>query len=221
MGGIDTNSWGETKLTGFFAAGECACISVHGGNRLGGNALLETLVFGKRSGQKAVEFVKQKSNSSSPKALEQALNNLQAKQQELFKGKGSENHFDIKNQLAQLMVEKAGVFRTERDLTEGKAKLQELKQRAKNLSPVTQEKRFNFDFIFSMELQGNLEISEAIFEAALVRTESRGAHFRRDFPKRDDQNWLKHTLVNWSADGPKLCSEPVKIIRYQPQERKY
>ena len=221
MGGIDTNAWGETKLAGFLAAGECACISVHGGNRLGGNALLETLVFGKRAGQRAAELVKQKPNSPSPKALDQALKNLQAKQEELFKGKGSENHFDIKNRLAQLMVEKAGVFRTEKDLTEGKAKLQELKQRAKNLAPVTQEKRFNFDYIFSMELQGNLEISEAIFTAALERKESRAAHFRKDFPKRDDQNWLKHILVNWSSEGPKLWSEPVKIIRYQPEVRKY
>jgi len=221
MGGIDTNFWGGTKMKGFYAAGECACISVHGGNRLGGNALLETLVFGKRAGQHASDFVKQKSNSPSPKALDEALKKLQAKQQELFKGKGTENHFDIKNQLAQLMVEKAGIFRTEKDLQEGKAKLQELKQRAKILAPVAPEKRFNFDFIFSMELQGNLEISEAIFTAALERKESRAAHFRKDFPKRDDLNWLKHILVNWSAEGPKLCSEPVKIVRYQPEERKY
>lgn len=221
MGGIDTNAWGETKLGGFYAAGECACISVHGGNRLGGNALLETLVFGKRAGQKASEFVKQKSNSPSPKALESALKKLQQQQQELHKGKGNENHFDIKNQLAQLMVEKAGIFRTQKDLLEGKAKLQELKARAKNLAPVTQERRFNFDFVFAMELQGNLEISEAIFEAALTRKESRAAHYRKDFPKRDDQNWLKHILVNWSPGGLKLCSEPVKILRYQPEERKY
>jgi len=221
MGGIDTNSWGETKMPGFYAAGECACISVHGGNRLGGNALLETLVFGKRAGQRASEFVKQKSNPSSPKALESALRKLQLQQQELHKGKGTENHFDIKNQLAQLMVEKAGIFRTQKDLLEGKAKLKELKARAKNLAPVTQEKRFNFDFIFAMELQGNLEISEAIFEAALARKESRAAHYRKDFLKRDDQNWLKHVLVKWSLEGPQLCSEPVKIIRYQPEERKY
>ncbi len=221
MGGIDTDSWGETKMPGFYAAGECACISVHGGNRLGGNALLETLVFGKRAGQRAAEFIKQKSNSPSPKALDEALKKLEAKQQELFKGKGTENHFDIKNQLAQLMVEKAGIFRTEKDLQEGRAKLQDLKQRARNLAPVAQEKRFNFDFIFSMELQGNLEISEAIFTAALERKESRAAHFRKDFPKRDDANWLKHILVNWSPEGPKLCSEPVKILRYQPEERKY
>jgi succinate dehydrogenase / fumarate reductase flavoprotein subunit len=221
MGGIDTDFWGETKMKGFYAAGECACISVHGGNRLGGNALLETLVFGKRTGQKAAEFVKQKSNSPSPKVLEEALKRLQSKQQELHQGRGNENHFDIKNQLAQLMVDKAGIYRTEKELLEGKAKLQELKQRVKNLAPVSQDKRFNFDFIFAMELQGNLEISEAIFEAAIVRQESRGAHFRRDFPKRDDLNWLKHTLVNWSPEGPKLCSEPVKIIRYQPEERKY
>ena len=221
MGGIDTNSWGETKMPGFYAAGECACISVHGGNRLGGNALLETLVFGKRAGQRASEFVKQKSNPSSPKALESALRKLQLQQQELHKGKGTENHFDIKNQLAQLMVEKAGIFRTQKDLLEGKAKLKELKARAKNLAPVTQEKRFNFDFIFAMELQGNLEISEAIFEAALARKESRAAHYRKDFLKRDDQNWLKHVLVKWSLEGPKLSYEPVKIIRYQPEERKY
>jgi len=221
MGGIDTDCWGETKMKGFYAAGECACISVHGGNRLGGNALLETLVFGKRTGQKAAEFVKQKSNSPSPKVLEEALKRLQSKQQELHQGRGNENHFDIKNQLAQLMVDKAGIYRTEKELLEGKDKLQELKQRVKNLAPVSQDKRFNFDFIFAMELQGNLEISEAIFEAAIVRQESRGAHFRRDFPKRDDVNWLKHTLVNWTPQGPKLCSEPVKIIRYQPEERKY
>lgn len=221
MGGIDTNAWGETKVKGLYAAGECACISVHGGNRLGGNALLETLVFGRRAGRKASEFARQKSNSPSPKALDSALKKLQDHQQGLFKGKGNENHFDIKNQLAQLMVDKAGVFRNAKDLQEGKAKLQELKQRAKNLGPVSPEKRFNFDFIFAMELQGNLEISEAIFEAALARQESRGAHFRRDFPQRDDQNWLKHTLVTWSASGPQLCSEPVKITRYQPEERKY
>jgi succinate dehydrogenase / fumarate reductase flavoprotein subunit len=221
MGGIDTDFWGQTKLPGLFAAGESACVSVHGGNRLGGNALLETLVFGKRAGKKAAELVGQKSNSISPKALDSALKKLQDKQKKMYAGNGNENHFDLKNQIAQVMVEKAGVFRTKKELEEGKLKLQELKQRAKQIAPVSQDARFNYDFIFAMELEGNLEISEAILAAAAAREESRGAHFRRDFPLRDDANWLKHSLVNWSPRGPEVTTRPVSIVRYQPQERKY
>ncbi len=221
MGGIDTNFDGETILKGFYAAGECACISVHGGNRLGGNALLETLVFGKRSGGKASLFVKEKNNPRADKAINEALKKLQAEIEELFQGKGGENHFEIKNQLANSMVEKVGIFRTPGELKQGLEKVKELKERYKKLRPVSPDKKFNYDCLWAVELKGNLDISEAIIQSALTRQESRGAHFRKDFPQRDDVNWLKHILAIYSCGEVQLDTRPVKILRYQPEERKY
>jgi succinate dehydrogenase / fumarate reductase flavoprotein subunit len=221
MGGIDTNVDGESPLKGFYAAGECACVSVHGANRLGGNSLLETLVFGKRAGAVAAEYTKDKSKQPRTNALERALKREEDNLNQVLKSNGNENPHKINNELRKLMPEKAGLFRTEKQMTEGLTQIKALKERFKKIRPIASGKKFNFDKIWALEIKGNLDVAEAVITGALVRKESRGSHFRRDFPTRDDANFLKHTLAIYTPEGPKLSYKDVSITKYPPEERKY
>jgi succinate dehydrogenase / fumarate reductase flavoprotein subunit len=221
MGGIDCNVDGETKSSGFYAAGECASVSVHGANRLGGNSLLDTIVFGRRAGAAAAKYVKSLPKTSDEKTLNKANKNLQDRLASFQNPKGNENPYKIKDELQSVMPSKVGVFRTEQELGEGLEKVKELKERFKNIRAIVKTRVFNMDRVWAMELAGNLDVAEVVIEGAMRRRESRGAHFRRDFNKRDDDNWLKHTLATYSPVGPQFSYSQVDICKYQPVERKY
>ncbi|MCX7919768.1 MAG: FAD-binding protein [bacterium] len=222
MGGIDCNADGETRVAGFFAAGECACVSVHGANRLGGNSLLETIVFGARAGNAAVNYVtNKKANRKGKDILLLKAKEQEKKLNDFFQVNGTERTAAIKDELAFTMVEKVGIFRTEAEMKDAEQKIKELKERFKKAQIAEFGLRFNFDLVWHLELEGNLAVAEAIVAGALARTESRGSHFRRDFPKRDDTNWLKHTIAEYTLEGPKLSYRPVTLGIFELVERKY
>ena len=221
MGGIDTNIDGQSPLKGFFAAGECACVSVHGANRLGGNSLLETVVFGKRAGAEAAEYVKNLPKTPKTSPLDSALKKGEKNLSELLSSNGKENPYRLNLELRKLMPEKAGIFRTEKGMAEGLSQIKALKERLKKCRPISSSKRYNYDKMWMLELKGNLDIAEVVLAGALARKESRGSHSRRDFPQRDDVNWLKHTLATYTPEGPKLSYKDAQITKYKPEERKY
>ncbi len=220
MGGIDTNAGCETEINGFFAAGECSCASVHGANRLGGNSLLETVVFGRVAGEKAAESLKRDADANI-KIMEKALPGQQKFIDSLFKKDGRINPYTVKNKMSVLMDEKVGIFREEHRMTEARKEIKGLQEEFSNSRPVSPGKTYNYDLLWYLEMKGSMDIAEIIIEGALARKESRGSHFRKDYNKRDDINWLKHTVAVWSPEGPKLFYKPVRITRFQPEERKY
>lgn len=227
MGGIPTNfdtevladNSGKT-IKGFYAAGECACVSVHGGNRLGTNSLLDIVVFGRRGGKKISEYLKS--------ADEHSFNNDPAEKTKelmnrLLLQTGNEKISVIRRELQENMMDKCGIFRNQADLEQMKVKIKELQQRYSNISILDKSKVFNTDLIETIELGNLLDIAESINESALNRTESRGAHTREDFPARDDAGWMKHTFI-WkgpSGGDPKIDYKPVVKTRFEPMERKY
>jgi len=226
MGGIPTNMFGQvlmdekgTPVKGFFAAGECACVSVHGANRLGTNSLLDATVFGERTGRTALEYAKNaefgKINESHEKA--RVLNQVE----EIFQRDGSESYNDIRNEMKEVMMAKCGVFRDAEKLKSCIAAIQDLKERYKKGKVTDKGQLFNSELYEIIELGNMLEMAEIISTAALARQESRGGHFRTDFPKRDDQDFLKHSLVSRNESGLELKYKPVVITRYQPKERTY
>ncbi len=214
MGGVRTNQWGETDIPGLYAAGECACVSVHGANRLGGNSLLETIVFGRRAGVRAAEFV----GTVSPRTpSETSLRNEQERITRLMNHMGRERAWQLRDELGQVMAQNLGIFRTQKSMREAAEKVRELKARAMHLSLQDKGKVFNSELIQSLELFSLLDLAETIVAGALARQESRGAHYRSDFPQRDDVNWLKHTLAYRTPDGPRLEYAPVAITRFPPK----
>jgi succinate dehydrogenase/fumarate reductase flavoprotein subunit len=226
MGGIPTDMFGQvildvekTPMKGFFAAGECACVSVHGANRLGTNSLLEATVFGERTGKSALKYAKTaefgKVNESHEKA--RVLNQVE----EIFQRDGSESYNDIRNEMKEVMMAKCGVFRDEEKLKSCIATIQALKERYKKGKVTDKGQLFNTEVYEIIELGNMLEMAEIISTAALAREESRGGHYRTDFPKRDDQDFLKHTLVYSGEGALELKYKPVVITRYQPKERTY
>lgn len=220
MGGIDTDDNGTTTLKGCYAAGECACVSVHGANRLGGNSLLETVVFGKRAGATAAKYVK----TSAPvnnQAVRNALDQQTEALKKLCASNGKEDPYQIKRELSQVMDDKVGIFREGKAMEEALVKVKELQERYKRLKATDNSLRFNYDLIWRLENAGSLEVAETIVKGALARKESRGSHSRRDFTKRDDANWLKHTLAYADKNGVRLDYKPATITKYQPEERKY
>ncbi len=222
MGGIDCNAKCETKLKGLYAAGECACISVHGANRLGGNSLLDTVVFGKIAGEHAGEYAKGISDAEANETLMQDSLEAQKKLvQQLVQGSGDEDPSVLREQMRNLMVDKVFLFRDKEGLEEAAAKIKEFKNRYRQLRSIIGFKVYNLDLIRAIELGEMLDLSEVIISSAMKREESRGSHVRLDFPKRDDTNFLKHTLAYASRDGPRIEFSDVKITRYQPEERKY
>lgn len=221
MGGIPTNADGETELPGLFAAGECACVSVHGANRLGGNSLLETLVFGERAGRKAAEQV-EKENKTPDKTIFQAhLRAFQSALEEIFGRKGEEPGFLIRDEMRALMTSRIGIFREESGLLAAREKIRELKKRFLKTGLKKKSLAFNSEFVQHWELEGMLHLAEAIVEGALARKESRGSHFRLDYPKRDDAHWLRHTLAFKTPEGVRLDYKNVSITSYPPKERTY
>jgi succinate dehydrogenase / fumarate reductase flavoprotein subunit len=221
MGGIDTNPDGETSLSGLYAAGECACVSVHGANRLGGNSLLETIVFGTRAGKKAAQGIGKEQRSPNQRAFQENLRAFHSKLEELFERRREEPCFRLRDELKTLMTSQVGIFRNESDLPLAKKKIKELKERLNHVGLKQKGIAFNYEFIQYLELEGMLHVAEVIVEGALARKESRGSHFRLDYPHRDDEHWLRHTMAYKTPEGPKLEYKKVIITKYPPEERTY
>ncbi|MBI2909479.1 MAG: FAD-binding protein [Chloroflexi bacterium] len=222
MGGIESNVDGETSIEGVYAAGECACVSVHGGNRLGGNSLLDTIVFGKRAGEKAAKDVAgTRASESAAAAVEKAMTSVQRKLKAIEDKRGKEKHGILREELRQNMFDRVGIFRDKAPMQEGLAKVKELQERYRDCALNSDTKRFNIDLYRYLELGAMLDLAEVIALGALTREESRGSHYRRDFPDRDDANWLKHTIAAWTPQGPKLSFKLVNVSKWQPVERKY
>jgi succinate dehydrogenase / fumarate reductase flavoprotein subunit len=221
MGGIPTNVDGETSLFGLFAAGECACVSVHGANRLGGNSLLETLVFGARTGRKVIERVEAEKKSFNKTVFQERLRAFQSGLEGIFERKREEPGFLIRDEMKALMTSQVGIFRKESALLAAKEKIKELKKRFLRIGLKQRDLAFNNEFIQYCELEGMIHLAEVIVEGAVARKESRGSHFRVDFPNRDDEHWLRHTIAFKTGEGVKLDYKEVTITSYPPKERTY
>lgn len=221
MGGIDCNTEGETMVKGFYAAGEAACVSVHGANRLGGNSLLDTIVFGAIAGANAARYVQGSSGKKGEGALNDALKRAEQRIDILCKSEGKEIPADIKASLNKVMDNKAGIFREASELQEAFNEVRNLQERYKRIKLNYTGKRTNLSLVWALELKGDLDVAAAVIAGALARQESRGSHFRTDFPKRYDATWLKHTLAYSSPEGVRLDYKPVNIGPFEPKERKY
>lgn len=219
MGGIRANIKTETDFSGLYAAGECSCISVHGANRLGGNSTTDCLVFGVIAGEEALKHASLASFKELPKeklfAEERRIFN------EILGSEGSERVPAIRDEMRHIMNERVHIFREERELRSALKEIRALRDRFKKIKVEDKGGSFNTGFQSALQLDFTLDLAEVTTVCALAREESRGAHARRDFPKRDDQNWLKHTLAYYSRGGPGLEYIPVTITRWQPAARTY
>lgn len=225
MGGIPTNKYGEvviddkgTTVPGLFAAGECACVSVHGANRLGTNSLLDLVVFGKHAGLKAAEYAKSAEYQKMP---ENADASIRSELEALKNGSGKENAFDLSNEMKNVMFADVGIYRNEKDMTSALEKVRELQKKFKEIKVSDTGKVFNTELLNAWELSNMLEIAEVVAASALNRKESRGGHAREDYPDRDDDNWLKHTLITKKNGKLEIKYKPVVITKHQPKARVY
>ncbi|WP_040325032.1 succinate dehydrogenase flavoprotein subunit [Candidatus Aquiluna sp. IMCC13023] len=231
MGGIPTNikaevlSDNDTVIPGLYAAGECACVSVHGANRLGTNSLLDINVFGKRAGQYSVEYAKTAIQVPMP---ENAADDVIAMIAKVRMAKGKEKIAQLRKELQETMDKNAQVFRTEETLNEALEKVQELRKRYENISIQDQGKRFNTDLLEAIELGFLLDLAEVTVIACRERRESRGAHLREDYTERDDKNFMVHSMVykqekieKNTGTNMRIGWKPVVVTNYQPMERKY
>jgi len=218
MGGVGTNSKGETNIPGLYAAGEAACVSIHGANRLGGNSLMETLVFGKSAGTAASEYAGHApATSLQPSDVEEVA----ATYRTWFGRKEGEDPATLRTELQQTMDRYVNIFRNPADLAEGLKRVRAIKERFSRVRVADQSKVFNLNLSDAIETEHVLDLAEVIILGAIARTESRGAHFRTDFPKRDDANWMKHTLAQKTPSGPALTYSAVAFTRWEPKERVY
>ena len=214
MGGVRTNQWTESGITGLYAAGECACVSVHGANRLGGNSLLETIVFGRRAGIRAAEYAR--TVGSRALSTDQLLIEEQ-RVQRLLREEETVRAWQIREELGQAMSRHLGLVRTHDSMSSAISALAALTHRAAAVTVQDKGQVFNTDLVQAFELQSLLDVAETIVVSALARQESRGAHYRSDFPVRDDQRWLRHSLIRRTPEGPALTYEPVTISRFPPK----
>ncbi|MCQ4575085.1 MAG: FAD-binding protein [Candidatus Brocadiales bacterium] len=224
MGGIECNTECETIVGGLYAAGEVSCVSVHGANRLGGNSLLETLVFGKIAGDNAARYVQGKklAGTKPGKIHEVALKKTEGKIEQLLAREDGEDVAVLKKEMAEVMAGKVGVFREKPALTDALAVIKGLRERFRNVSlRHTAGRRWNLSLQSALELEGSLDVAEAVAAGALARKESRGSHSRTDFPRRDDEKWHKHTRAYYSRDGAKLKYSKVRPGPFELEERKY
>jgi succinate dehydrogenase / fumarate reductase flavoprotein subunit len=220
MGGIHTDIDGATPVEGIWTAGEAACESLHGANRLGSNSTAECLVWGKITGDRAAKY------AASQKALPPLPRESILKEEEnrlfnRYKADGKESSYAMRSELRNAMDTQVGVYRTGPELEVALSKIRELKQRLPDIQVKDRGRVYNTDLLSAIEMENILDLAEVVVAGALARTESRGAHSRRDFTERDDANWLKHTLAYCTASGPRLDYIPVTITMWQPVERKY
>jgi succinate dehydrogenase / fumarate reductase flavoprotein subunit len=218
MGGIKTDVWGVTNIKGVYAAGECACVSVHGANRLGGNSLLEAIVLGRRAGYAASHYVKESRLAEFPETI---LASSAREIADIMNRTSGERVASIRDDLSSVMTMYVSVFRGKNRLGAALTEIIKLKKRYKNVCIEDKGEIFNTELIAALELGYLLAIAECIVIAAINRNESRGAHYRLDFPMRDDKNWLKHTILSKEGSSIKLGYKDVTITKYEPMERKY
>ena len=222
MGGISTDINAKTNFVGLYAAGETACVSLNGGNRLGSNSLTELLVFGARAGRAAAAHATTASLPAS--GTIQALGADEQKRLDrefLKKDGGKEKIATIRQEMQKTMEEGAGIYRDEQSMEKTCNTLRALRERFKNIIVEDRDSTFNTEVMNALELDYMLDVAETVANSALKRRESRGSHTRTDFPKRDDANFLKHTVAYRTPDGPRIEYLPVTITRWQPEERKY
>jgi len=219
MGGVDTDVWGRTELEGLYAAGECACVSVHGANRLGGNALMETITYGKRSGRHAAEWALANTTVAVP---ESSVSDAERELKTLLDRTDGERPWKIRDELGQTMHENFGVFRREEQMLRQQEIVSGLRDRFERVVVEDKGNVFNSDLTQALELGFLLELADCMIVSGLARKESRGAHARPyDYPNRDDDNYMRHTIVRWIAEQPVLDWKPVTVTKWQPQERTY
>ncbi len=218
MGGVKTDVDGCTEVPGLYAAGECANVSVHGANRLGANSLLDTIVFGRRSAEHALEYIKSVNGSSRD---ESQLENEKKRLQGLLDRPAGLRSAAVRHEMAEAMTEGIGVFRDQDSMERAEAAVRRAREQFASVSVQDKGKTFNTDLMFALELDYMIDCAEAICAGALARKESRGAHFRTDITERDDENWLKHTLVYQSEEGPRVETLPVTITDWAPEKRVY
>ncbi|HEY2987650.1 MAG TPA: fumarate reductase (quinol) flavoprotein subunit [Candidatus Binatia bacterium] len=221
MGGVHTDKNGKTPVEGLYAAGETACVSINGANRLGSNSLTELLVFGTRAGRAAVQYAA--SQPASSQRLEALARDEQQRLDRRFLKKqgGREKIATIRQEMQKAMEDGCGIYRKEDDMKKTCQVLRQLRERFADIAIEDRGDVFNTQLTAALELDFMLDVAEAVAHSALNRKESRGSHTRTDFPKRDDANFLKHTLAHRTPDGPKIEYLPVTITRWQPEERKY
>jgi succinate dehydrogenase / fumarate reductase flavoprotein subunit len=219
MGGVKTDTNGVTSVPGLYAAGECACVSVHGGNRLGANSLLDTLVFGRRAGEHASDRSKQ---TSYKRIDDSAADGDRTAIREMLDRDGRDETFaKIRLEIGRTMDEHLAVFRDQQGMERALADIRDLRDRYGRVWVADKGKTFNTNLVFTLEVGFMLDCAETIAVSGLERKESRGAHTRTDIPDRDDENWLKHVLVSPGPEGPVVTYQDVVITRWAPQKRAY
>ena len=229
MGGIDTDVDGRTVLPGLYAAGECACVSVHGANRLGGNSLLETIVFGRRTGAAVAADIGATGahrTAGGADALAAAGRGAVTHTELRVAGLASrgvegEDPYAIRSEMKAVMKEHFGVFREETQMRAGLAQLESLKERCASVGLRHSGGAFNLDMMRTLELEGMVDVALTVAQGAIRRKESRGSHSRTDYPTRNDADWLKHTLAYEAEGGPRLADKAVALGTFEPEERKY
>jgi len=228
MGGIHTDMNGRTPIVGLYACGEVACVSINGANRLGSNSLSECLVFGRRAGIDAATMAlskKEDSHSVGTSFLHSAGEYVHADGEKIYnllkRERGEVRLAEIRDHLQSLMETQVGIFRDNAGLQDARRQIRELRMRLQRATIEDKGSAYNADIIQAYEIEFMLDVADAIAYSALMREESRGAHFRTDFPKRDDQRFLFHLLNYYSTDRPVTKNLEVSITKWQPAERKY
>ena len=221
MGGIDTDVTGKTRVSNFYAAGECGCVSVHGANRLGGNSLLDTLVFGRLVAEAINARSGESDFSPSESLLTGHLRTQIQRAEKLLGRRDGISQARIRQQLRALLSEKVGIFRTEGDLAEAVARIGRLREQYPTVRCQTRQGPFNYEMLNVLELESLLYLGEITARGALARKESRGSHFRTDYTKRDDAGWLKHTIARVEDDEIVFSYADVDVGPYEPKERSY
>lgn len=220
MGGIDVDINGATSLSGLYAAGECACISVHGANRLGGNSLLETVVFGRLTADKIIEDIE---NIREPGfgPVKSAVQETDARITQILEKDDGKHLFSLMDDMTQTMFHKFGIFRDKETMQEGFLEIKQMQEKIPQVSINNKDRAVNQALIRFFELEGMLQLAEVVAVSALAREESRGSHTRTDYPLRDDANFLKHTLIVLKGEKMDISYKPVKLGMFEPEERVY
>lgn len=220
MGGIDVDVNGASTLPGLYAAGECACVSVHGANRLGGNSLVETVVFGRLVAEKIIEDVAAIASPEDAPA-KAAVTSVNDRIDGILRREGGERVFMIRDMMTDTMTTKFGIFREKQKMQEGLGEIKKMQERVSHASPQNKERQLNQALVRFFELEGMLLLAEAVARGALAREESRGSHTRTDYPERDDLHFLKHTLVGLRDETMDVSYKPVTLGLFEPRERVY
>lgn len=220
MGGIDVDINGATSLSGLYAAGECACISVHGANRLGGNSLLETVVFGRLTADKIIEDIK---NIPEPdfEPFKSAMQEMDTRIDQILERDNEKHLFSLMDDMTQTMFHKFGIFRDSKTMEEGLLEIKNMQEALSQVSINNKERGVNQALIRFFELEGMLQLAEVVAIGAIAREESRGSHTRTDYPLRDDNNFLKHTIISFQDEKLDISYKPVELSMFEPKERVY